>query len=263
MSTQIKHYYALLKHYAPLTWHSARMTMKNEMMGTMGGFIWWVLDPLFYCVLYYFVFDVILDRGTDNFITFLLLGLVIFRWISIALVQSATSIIQKKQIMRQIDVPKVIFPVEVCIIQLVKFFAAFAPIFGLLILINGVTLSAIYYLPFVILSGFLLTVGGALTLSAIIPFLPDLENVLRMVVQALRYVSVIFFSLDQVPEKYQIFIEINPLALLIISTRDVLMYGTAPSTGYMLYIIGFGLVFSLFGLFLHKKLNRVYPRYVI
>ena len=239
------------------------MTMKNEMMGTMGGFIWWVLDPLFYCMLYYFVFDVILDRGTDNFITFLLLGLVIFRWISIALVQSATSIIQKKQIMRQIDVPKMIFPIEVCFIQLVKFFAAFAPVLGLLILIDGITFSAIYYLPIVLFAGFVLTVGCALVLSAIIPFLPDLSNVLKMVVQALRYVSVIFFSLEQVPEKYRLLIEANPLALLIISTRDVLMYGTAPSTIYLSYILAFGVLLSFVGFVLHKKLNRVYPRYVI
>ena len=263
MLAKINQFINQVRQLLPLTLHMARMSLKSESMGTMGGFLWWILDPLFYCAIYYFVFAVVLKTPMENFVAFLITGLVIFRWVTMSVTQASNSILQKRGLIGQIDIPKVIFPVQVTLIQFIKFVIAFAAIFIVLVIFGSVNFTTIFMLPVVLSVGLIFALGSGIFLSALVPLFPDLRNIISMFMRAIRYVSLIFFDISQVPENYQIFIEINPLALLIMATRDVILNGQMPDFIHLSYIIIFGIIFGGAGLIIHKRLNRFYPRYLI
>ena len=54
--------------------------LRAEAERTYLGVVWWFLDPLIHISIYYFVFSVIMSRGTENFIAFLAVGVIVWRW---------------------------------------------------------------------------------------------------------------------------------------------------------------------------------------
>lgn len=50
--------------------------LRAEAERTYLGVGWWLLEPLINVSIYYFVFDVLLGRGTDDLIAFLTVGVI-------------------------------------------------------------------------------------------------------------------------------------------------------------------------------------------
>ncbi len=85
------------------------------------SFLWWVLEPLFSMLVFYIVFGLLFQRGTEDYVPFLLVGLVSWQWFANTVKHSMTSIYGNGRLMNQVDLPKVIFPSIVVVMDLVKF----------------------------------------------------------------------------------------------------------------------------------------------
>jgi lipopolysaccharide transport system permease protein len=64
------------RHYLDLVRYRAYVDLKSESARSYLGMLWWILDPLMYLAIYYLVFGVVLQRGGEGFVGFLLCGLV-------------------------------------------------------------------------------------------------------------------------------------------------------------------------------------------
>jgi ABC-type polysaccharide/polyol phosphate export permease len=105
------------KRYIPVAYYMAVAQAKHEFAGTFGGILWWFGEPVIYTLLYYFVFSVVFNIDTENFIAFLMLGLVAWRWFSRAITSAAVSVSRSATLLRQVDIPKIIFPLEAVIVE--------------------------------------------------------------------------------------------------------------------------------------------------
>src|SRR5690625_6818739 len=85
------------------------------------GYFLWLLDPLLNVVVYYFLVVIILERGGEDFAVFLVIGLVVWRWISSSINASAKSILRYSSIINQVYLPKSIFPLSFSITQFINF----------------------------------------------------------------------------------------------------------------------------------------------
>src|SRR5690625_5591259 len=95
--------------------------LKAEHRNSYLGYFWWLLDPLLNVLVYYFLVVIILDRGGENYALFLVIGLVVWRWISSSINSSAKSVLRYSSIIRQVYLPKSIFPLSFTITQLFNF----------------------------------------------------------------------------------------------------------------------------------------------
>ena len=127
---------AALRRYVPVMFHISASSLKNESAGTFGGFLWWIGEPLLYAVIYYFVFAVIFQTKTENFIAFLLVGLTVWRWLSLTVISASNSVAANANFMRQLHIPKIIFPVQTVVMQIYKFAIALVIVWVLLKLFN-------------------------------------------------------------------------------------------------------------------------------
>jgi lipopolysaccharide transport system permease protein len=66
-------------------------------------------------------------------------------------------------------------------------------------------------------------------LAAIGVYLRDIDQVIVVFTTALLFVSAVFFPITALPERYQIFLRVNPLAILIEEGRKVLIFGQLPN----------------------------------
>lgn len=102
--------------------------LKAEHRNSYLGYFWWLLDPLLNVAVYYFLVVIILQRGGPDFAVFLVIGLVVWRWISSSINSSANSVLRYSSIINQVYLPKFLFPLSFTITQLVNF------LFGLVII---------------------------------------------------------------------------------------------------------------------------------
>ena len=214
-------------------------------------------------LVYYMVFGVVLKHGTENFVPFLLVGIVSFRWLMTATLRSADSIRMNAFLINQVHIPKAIVPTVIVLTETFKFFITFGILF-LFLVAYGLPVTTHYAaLPLVLLTEFVFVLGVSCLCSAVTPFFPDLMMIIQSGMQLLLFLSGIFYQIDAFPPPYRQWFYLNPMVVIIESLRAVLLYHKWPSFEGLAYMLCLSLiiVFSSYGII--RKFERAYPRIVM
>ena len=62
------------------------------------GYLWWILEPLFFVAVFYVVFGVILQSGRADFLAFLIVGKLPFQWFAGAVNHSASTLWRRNRL---------------------------------------------------------------------------------------------------------------------------------------------------------------------
>lgn len=241
----------LYKTYADLRAESSR---------TMGGFLWWFAEPALQMAIYYIVFAVFMNRGTPDYVPFLLIGLVVWRWFNTTIAQGATTILNGKRLMLQVYVTKALFPSVVILVNVYKFALTLAVLL-LFLWIYGLPVTIHYLaLPLVIGVMLLMLVACTFVAAAITPFLPDMRIVIDNALRMLMFLSGIFYSGKSISEEWQFYFYLNPVASLIEAFRDVLLYGQWPDFTMLAWVTAASLLGIIAGRKIMHRYNFVYPK---
>jgi lipopolysaccharide transport system permease protein len=202
--------------------------LRAESERTYVGYLWWIVEPLVSLAVYYVVFGLVLIRAIDNYVAFLFVGLVPWRWLNSTLMHGSTSILKAKGLMRQVYLPKLIFPIVAILSDGAKFFVVFLIVIGFVV-VSGFPITWSYlFLPAIVLVQGLLIAGATLVAAAITPFLPDFRIVLENLVRLWFFLSGIFYQVSSFPENAQEIFRLNPMVSILESYRTVLLHGGVP-----------------------------------
>ena len=69
-----------LTQYFSLVDTMARMSLKADASRYFFGYIWWLLEPLLFVLVFYVVFELILQNRKEDFLVFLMVGKLTFIW---------------------------------------------------------------------------------------------------------------------------------------------------------------------------------------
>ena len=202
--------------------------LRAESERTYVGFLWWIVEPLLSLAVYYFVFSFVLSRGTENYVVFLFVGLVPWRWFQTTILRSAGSIIGAKPIMQQVHVPKVIFPLISVLTDSFKFAIVFLIVLAFVAASGfGLALSHLALVAVLLVQVLLITACSVLV-AAVTPFLPDLRIVIQNVLRLCFFLSGVFYDIAVFPERFQGYLRLNPMAVILESYRSILMEAAWP-----------------------------------
>jgi len=243
-----------------LIWYRAVCSLEAEAARSYLGFLWWFIDPLLYLTVFYVVFAVVLNRGGDDFVAFLLAGLVIWKWFEASVKGGANSLTVNMGLIRQVYLKKIIFPVSAVIATSIKSLLVLA-IFVLFLLLFGYEISnAWLYLPLLMVVQLCLILGVAIFLSAITPFFPDLTYFVNYGLTLMFFMSGIFFDVSGVDQQAAQFLALNPMLLLIDGYRSVLLEGNLPALIIFIYPLALGVVLWFCGVICLRRYDRLYAR---
>lgn len=107
----------------------ARLDLKAEASKLYLSYLWWIVEPLLYVVVFYVVFGLLLKIDRGNYVLFLLCGKVPFLWFSKSVQNSANSIVANKGLIGQVEIRKTLFPYVAVVEALYKQWAVFALLF--------------------------------------------------------------------------------------------------------------------------------------
>jgi len=206
----------------------ARMALHADAQKFVLGYLWWILEPLFFVAVFYVVFGVILQSGRGDFLAFLIVGKLPFQWFAGAVNHSANSIVAAQPIISQVPMNKSFFPLSKVQESSYKQLAVFALlILYVLYLEVPVGWHWLWLLP-IAACQYLLIAAVSLVSAALVCLARDFAKVVQLATMALMFGSGIFWDVRSLTERGQDFILTwNPLAYLLDAYRQVLLYDSA------------------------------------
>ncbi len=235
--------------------------LKAESKRTFAGILWWIFDPLVNLAVYYIVFGILLpgDKG-EHFLAYVFLGLLGWRWFSICIITASKSIHSHHNLISQVYLPKVLFPLLDVYINTMKFLLVFIFVLLMFFMFGYPPTIYILWLPFILICELVLIVGLSLFLASLSPFFPDLNFVVQNFLKLLFYPCAIIFTLEQVPEKFHPYLTLNPLVEMFNNIRRAVIFGQPPNFYNMALTLSVGALFGVVGYFLLKKHDQTYPK---
>jgi len=250
-----------LKNFFEILQVRVAANLKIEISQYYLNYAWWIFEPILTMGVFYLIFGIILNSGTEYFVAFLLVGLTSWNWFSQGVSSSLTSIFANKSLILQTKIPKILFPLTIVCQTTFKHFIVTAILLIFLIFYPTPVTTSWAFLPLLMGVQFVLINAAATFCAALVPFLPDLKFVIQTFLRLMFYGSGVFFNIDSVvlPEHRSI-LYLNPIAGLLQNYRKILIYGEWPDLTYIFYVFIFACLFMWLSQLLIFRLDHKYAR---
>ena len=211
-----------------------KVRYKNSVLGVL----WSLLNPLLMMVVFSLVFGVLSNNDIRQYSVFFLVGLMPWNFFSGSVLTGANAITGNASLVKKVYFPREILPVASLMSNLVNFFIALGVLLVFLYASGlGLTVHALW-VPLIIITQLIFTLGLALLLSALHVFYRDIMMILDVVMLAWFFLTPILYPLSHFGQEITIlgfevlpaqFMRwVNPMASIIDGYRTVL-WGTISS----------------------------------
>lgn len=231
--------------------------LRGRYKGSVLGFFWTFLNPLFQMLVYTFVFSVIMRAGIEDYYLFLFVALVPWTYFSTCVSGGAGCIIGQKDMIQKIYFPREVLPISYVLSQLINMLLTFIVVIIVLVISGkGLRLSVWWSLPIIIFVETILSFGFTMLFSALTVYFRDLQYVLGIITMAWQFCCPIMYSIDLVPERLLSLYYLNPMTPVIVAYRDIFYYKQNPQLDTMLSATVMGILFMIVGCFAFEKLKK-------
>lgn len=247
--------------FLDLLYYQARANLRTEIARLHLNFVWWILEPCLTMAIYYIVFGIFMNQASNHFCLFLLIGTTQWQWFASTTAHATPSIQGAKDLMQHVDIPKIIFPLEIIIRDMYKHVFVLL-LMGLFLLVYPIPFTMPWVtLPLITCIQGVFIAAIAIVLAALCPFLPDLPYIVAVIINIMVFISGVFFNVDSyVLPQHRYILYLNPIAGLLREYRDVIINGQWPHWWYLFYVFIGSTLALLAAVFLVKRFDRIYPR---
>jgi ABC-type polysaccharide/polyol phosphate export systems, permease component len=253
-----------VKKYYKYAIYAARSDLKSEVASSYLNWLWWLLDPLFFMMIYAFVSIVVFDAREQYFNAFVFIGLTVWDFFNRSVVGSVKIVQANSAIVTKVYIPKYVLILVRMLVNSFKMYISFGLVLIMMIIYKvPFTFKIIYFIP-VILTLYTVTFGVCTIISHFGVFVEDLSNVINIILKLIFYLSGIFYSVEKrVPVPYNMYmIKCNPIAYLINELRRVMLYDLMPYRKLMLLWFCIGIVLSVIGVRIIYKYENSYVKVI-
>lgn len=249
-----------LKKYFRYSVVSAKSKLKAEVANSYLNWLWWILDPLCFMLIYTFIFGFVFNAKEQYFPVFIFIGLSMWDFVNKTLLGSVKTIKLNKAIVSRVYFPKFILVLSKIWVNGFKMMISFGVVL-LMMLVFRVQLSrnVLFFIP-VLLILVLFTFGCACFVMHYGVYVEDLSNVLNVALRFLFYATGIFYNIEtRIPQVGGLLNKVNPVAFLITAMRQSLIYGETPDWRLLLLWLAVSVVLVLLGI---RKIYKEENSYV-
>ena len=239
-----------------LVWRDIKVRYAQSVLG-IG---WAIIQPLFYMVVFTFIFGNLVKVQSDGapYALFSYTALVPWAYFSNTLIETTSSLTQNSSMLTRIYFPRVIMPLSSVLGKLVDFAIAMVVVIGLMVWYGTVPTIWIAVLPLLVCLMALAAGGLGIWLAALAVQYRDIKYGLTFAVQGLMFASPVVYPVSLIPERYHLLYAINPMTGVIEGFRAALL-GTNPMPWDL---IGVGVASAMFlavaGLLYFHRMERIF-----
>ena len=215
---------------------SAKCSLKSEVANSYLNWIWWILEPFCFMLIYVYVYGTIFQNKEDYFAVYIFIGLTMWNFFSKTLTASVSLVKHNRSIVSKVYFPKFILLLSKMWVNGFKMLISFSIVAVMILFFRiPLTWNLIYAIP-ILMTLFLLTFGLGCFLLHYGVYVEDLANVVNIVLKMFFYMTGIFYHLEKrIPEYGALLNKYIPTAYLLTCMRQALVYGETPGRKLLLF----------------------------
>jgi len=233
---------------------------RNTFLGTA----WIILNPAIQVSLYAFVFGLLLkaDRGVENFIGFLIIGVIFFAFINQGFSNGSLLIQRSRGLITSFNFPKAAVVLSAALrLTLDNIAPAVLAVIGALVFqpTHLPSWTVLLVIPIFILTH-VMTAGFSFIFARLTAFIPDVNSLIQIITRILFFISGVFAPATSFvdPQRPLRILEVNPAYQVLDMTRSVVLSGQVPSIGRWIYLAGISIFLFVLGLIFFWKAEHRY-----
>ncbi len=253
-----------LKKYFKYAVYSAKAELKSEVADSYLNWLWWIIEPVCFMLIYTFVFGVVFKNSEDYFASFVFVGLTAWEFFNRMINGSVKLIINNRDLVTKVYIPKYILLLSKSFTYLFKM--------GISLIITFI-LMAVQHVPFswhiilfipILIVLYILSFGIGLILMHYGVTFNDLGNLTNIGLKMIFYLSGVFYNISNrlKGRLANILLFANPIAFCMNELRKVLIYGQLPNFLWLGFWLLIGLGLCAIGIHVIHKNENSYAKVI-
>jgi len=208
--------------------------VKSRYKQSILGYFWVILNPLAQMLVMSFAFSIILRIPTNAasnipYSIFLFVALLPWNLFANSLSSSAASLVGSASIITKVYFPRTILVLSTIIAKIIDFlFALIILIIYMIIYQIPINLNILWVIPIFFIQQ-IFTLGLSLFFAASNLLYRDIQYLLTLIITLWLYLTPVIYPADIVPDKFKIFFQLNPMAVIINAYRQTVLGGGSPN----------------------------------
>jgi len=193
------------------------------------GIAWVIAQPLFMMLSYTFLFGKVARMDSEGlpYAAFSFSALVPWSFFVGAIQKGSLSLVGSGSLFSKVYFPRLVIPIAAVVAGLLDYVISLICLFIILVFFNFTPqVSWLVGLPLVTLWIFVLATGISFWLGALNVKYRDVGHILPFLVQVWMFLTPIVYPIGVIPERFQVWIKLNPM-VGIIDTYRSLLFGRA------------------------------------
>jgi ABC-2 type transport system permease protein len=204
-----------------LLWRVTKTEWMTRYQGSVLGYAWTLLGPLLFALVLYFAFSRVVRFGGDiqHYQVVLILDITVFSAFTDGIGKGLTCLISKGAILRNIEVPRLVFPVAAVAVSMITLCLNMIVVLGLALILGVSPTLEWLLLPVVILALIVVAIPTATLLSVVNARFRDVSLAWTAIARALFFASPVIIPIERYPESWHAVLQWNPLAVILAQGR--------------------------------------------
>jgi len=218
-------------------------------------------------LIYSFVVKIVFGSREDNFSVFVIIGLTAWDFFNRTITNSVKLVRANKSTVTKIYIPKYTLILTKMYVNFFKMLISFGLVIIGMVFTKVPVGFNLLYIPLILATLFSITFGFGMIFMHFGVFIEDLSNVVTVLLRLVFYMSGIFYSIDsRIGAKNPLIAQLlqngNPIALVITSLRDVMLYNQAPNVLALVIWFAVGILISALGIYTIYKYENSYTKVI-
>lgn len=260
----MKRFVKNVKKYWKYSVYASKAELKSEVANSYLNWLWWILDPLAFMVIYTFMVQIVFKTSEPYFPVFIFVGLTCWNYFNTTVSGSVKLVSNNKGIVTKVYVPKYILLLVKSFKNLFKMMISWVLVIGLMLIFKVPFEWTMLYWFLIIPVLFVVTFGVSTILLHFGIFVEDLYNVTNIALKLLFYLSGIFYSIGSrlSGPLANILLKLNPIAFIMDQCRNVMIYNKMPNFGWLAIWFVVGCLLSWIGVTIIHKYENSYAKVI-
>jgi len=190
------------------------------------GYLWSILNPFLNMIVLSIVFSNLFARGIPQFSIYVLIGSILFSFMSGSTSRSLNSVTGNTGLLKKIYVPKYIFTLTAVTSELVIFLFSLGALIIMLIATKTPFSWRFFFVFIPIVELYFFCIGLGLFLAQAVVFFRDIQHIWTVFLTAWQFLTAIFYPVDILPNYLrEIISRYNPMYFYITMFRNFTIGG--------------------------------------
>ena len=260
----MKRFFTDLRKYFKYTKFAAKSALNAEVAGSYLNWLWWIFNPFCMMLIYTVIFGYVFNAREQYFPIYIFLGLTLWDYFNRTLSHSVRLVKRNKGIVTKVYLPKFILLETTMMVNFIKMLISFGVIAAMMIVFRvPVSWRILWMVPIIVVLT-LFTFGLSCIVMHFGVYVEDLENIVKIVLRFVFYGTGVFWNImKRIPAPYNNYVlHCNPIAYLIQSARNVLLYKKSPEPEWLLLWLVISLLLIAFGIQKIYKFENSYAKVI-